>query len=75
MIHYKKCAAIPEWSKGTDLRPVALASWVRIPLRARGLVVSLIKTPPSNWGEIVTGQTPSSQQYYLNICWFIVIYD
>ena len=34
MIHYKKCAAIPERSKGTDLRSVALASWVRIPLAA-----------------------------------------
>ena len=27
-------ARIPERSKGTDLRSVALASWVRIPLRA-----------------------------------------
>ena len=27
-------ASIPEWSKGTDLRSVASASWVRIPLDA-----------------------------------------
>ena len=49
-------ARIPERSKGTDLRSVALASWVRIPLRAsNGNGKSPGKRPPpSNWGEIIT---------------------
>ena len=63
LIHYKiiiqtektkiSKARIPERSKGTDLRSVALASWVRIPLRAsKGNGKSPVKRPPpDNWGE------------------------
>ena len=36
-------ARIPEWSKGTDLRSVALASWVRIPLRALVSIAQLVR--------------------------------
>ena len=36
-------ARIPERSKGTDLRSVALASWVRIPLRALVLIAQLVR--------------------------------
>ena len=36
-------ARIPEWSKGTDLRSVAFASWVRIPLRALVSIAQLVR--------------------------------
>jgi hypothetical protein len=36
-------ARFPERSKGTDLRSVALASWVRIPHRALVLIAQLVR--------------------------------
>ena len=36
-------ARFPELSKGTDLRSVALASWVRIPHRALVLIAQLVR--------------------------------
>ena len=36
-------AMIPERSKGTDLRSVALASWVRIPLRAPVSIAQMVR--------------------------------
>ncbi len=43
IITYKdnRSAGIPEWSKGTVLSTVALASWVRIPLSALRLVSAI----------------------------------
>ena len=45
------------WSKGTDLRPVALASWVQIPHHAPAIVAQSAERTP--FKRVVVGSSPT----------------
>ena len=64
-------ARIPERSKGTDLRSVAYASWVRIPLRAPTRLAQLVERTP--FKRVVEGSSPSSGVKRGNLFYDIII--